>query len=67
MNKYCVAYISFHDNILTQKTVIAGSEKEAVIKAFGLDCCFPTEHTTIEEAQNNAFDMDIMFSVIQVT
>ena len=67
MNKYCVAYISFHDNILTQEIVIAGSEKEAVIKALGLEECFPTEGTSIDEAQNNAFDMDIMFSVIQVT
>lgn len=63
-NKYVVAYISFHDNVLTQE-IVEGSSEVEVAKSV-LDISEVDEYSTIEQVQAYAFDSDSMISVFKI-
>lgn len=64
MNKYIVAFISFHDNELTQELIEADSEVEAVKIKLG-ETLYGDE-TTLEELKSLAFDCESMISVYKL-
>lgn len=66
MSKYVVAFISFHDNILTQEVIEAESEFDAIKKKMG-EILYGDE-TTVEELKCLAFDFDCdcMVSAVQI-
>lgn len=64
MSKYVVAYISFHDNELTQQIVEAESEIKALQQVMG-ETIYGDE-TSVAEIQQFAFDCDSMVSVIAI-
>lgn len=64
MNKYIVAFISFHDNELTQELIEADSEVEAVKIKLG-ETLYGDE-TTLEELKSLAFDCEAMISVYKL-
>ena len=64
MNKYIVAFISFHDHVLTQEIIEAKSEFDAAIIKMG-----PTlfgDETSLEDLKSLAFDCDSMISVYKL-
>lgn len=64
MNKYVVAFISFHDNILTQEIIEAESEFEAIKAKLGTDCY--GDEQSVEELKSLAFDCDCMVSAYKI-
>lgn len=64
MIPFVVAYISFHDNVLTQEKVWAKSEFDAIARKLG-DTLYGDE-ATVEELKSLAFDMDCMVSAIRI-
>ncbi len=64
MNKYIVAYISFHDNVMTQELIEAPSEFEAAKVKLGYSPWGDEE--TLEHLKVSAFDADCMISVYQI-
>lgn len=67
MNKYIVAYINFHDNILTQEPVSAMNEYsalEGLLLSKGIE---PYEDLKSEEdLKSLAFDCDSMISAYKI-
>lgn len=67
MNKYVVAYIDFHSNVLKQELVLGSSELEVALLYLGAnDSGDYSEVTSLEELKCLCFDMDSMISVYQV-
>ena len=64
MNKYVVAFISFHDNVLTQEIIEAESEIAAAKQKMG-ETLYGDE-TSLEEIKSLAFDCDSMISVFKI-
>lgn len=67
MNKYCIAYISFFDNVLKQ-TVVAEVSKYRALYTYMYNIGYRgIDHlTTIEELVNYAWDCDTMVNVIEI-
>lgn len=67
MNRYIVAFISFHDNILTQEPIIASSELEAAqLKLADEYGDIQMHFQSLKELQSQCFDMDSMISVYKI-
>lgn len=64
MNKYVVAFISFHDNVLTQEIIEAESEFQAALTKMG-ESTFGDEET-LDDLKQLAFDCDSMISVFKI-
>ena len=64
MNKYIVAYISLHDNVMTQELIEASSEFEAAKIKLGTEAWGDEEN--LEQLKVSAFDMHSMISVYQI-
>lgn len=68
MPKYCVAYINFYDNIMTQEIVKAKTELDALrtsLEINGYDSS-DEKFSSIEEVKQFAFDCDSMVSAIEI-
>jgi hypothetical protein len=64
LKTYVVSYISFFDNNLEMRKVEAESWQEAIHEAFDLG--YFSEYNDIQNAKNDAFDMDFLFDVLEV-
>ena len=64
MPKYVVAYVSFHDDVLTQEIVEASSEFEAIKNKLG-EILYGDEET-VEHLKQLAFDHDSRVSAIEI-
>ncbi len=69
MKRYCVAYMDYFNNDITQKFILAESERDAMINLLR-ENGFDTDHFTVdmlaEDIQQLAFNCDSLVSAIEV-
>lgn len=66
MNKYIVAFIDFHSNILKQELVESDTELNAAFEYLKFDSGDYSDVDNIDELKELCFTMDSMISVYQI-
>ena len=66
MTKFCVAYVDFFDNELTQKVVEATNEMDAVVVAGHATTEEKRSWSNTQEMEDYFFDGDSLISVIEL-